>query len=140
MTDPTEKSCLNFKSSAGALVSFQRQKQPVLDESRRDKRPGLSDHGAGLSQARLSTFCPTSGCLDSQTRYGLNQSLACLSFSKYELPRQDVLLVLKEIAWSSWPSAHQAAFTEPVLHVGSQSRVCAACKGIEKELGVQLGR
>ena len=112
--DPTEIPCLNFKSSVGALLSFRRRKQPVLNESRQDKPSWLSNHRAGVSWARLSTFCPTLGCLDSQT-YILNQSLACLSPSKSELPRQVIFLVLKEIAWSSWPSANQAAFMESLL-------------------------
>lgn len=102
LTDPTEKSCLNVKSSVGALLCFRRSKQPVLNESRQGKPSWLSDHRAGFSQARLGTFCPTLVCWDSQT-YIFDQSLACSLSSKSELPGQVILLVLKEIAWSSWP-------------------------------------
>lgn len=115
-----------FQILGGGSALFQRQKQPVLDG-------GCWPQGWML-WASVSTLCPTLGCSDSQT-YTWNQSLARLSSSKYELPRQDILLVLKEIAWSSWQSANQAAFTEPSLRAGTQSRVCEA-----GELGIQLGR
>ena len=63
-------------------------------------------------RAQSSTFHPTSMGSDSWT-YILNQSLACLLSSRYKLPRQVILLVLKEMAGPSWQSTNQAVFMEP---------------------------